>query len=31
MNQNSGAKIRRFGAEYKEMGVFLTRLLRQKA
>ena len=29
MNQKSDAKIRRFGAEYKYLGVFLVRLLRQ--
>ena len=29
MNQKSDAKIRRFGAEYKYLGVFLVCLLRQ--
>jgi hypothetical protein len=29
MNQKSDAKIWRFGAEYKYLGVFLVRLLRQ--
>ena len=31
MNQISDAKIRRFGADYKELAVFFIRLLRLKA
>ena len=30
MNQISDAKIRGFGAEYKEIAVFFVRLLRQR-